>query len=92
MRHGAWPLQQELHDRLKRFNVIVAHRRFGKTVFGINELLRHAAEKRKKAARYAYLAPFQRQAKAVGPYPAIVRAERRRFTTETQRTQRRKRV
>jgi phage terminase large subunit len=65
MTHGAWPLQQELHHRRKRFNVIVAHRRFGKTVLGISELLHAAAETKRKAARYAYLAPFQRQAKAV---------------------------
>jgi hypothetical protein len=65
MRHGAWPLQQKLHRRLKRFNVIVAHRRFGKTVFGLTKLLRSAAHAKKTAARYAYLAPFQRQAKAV---------------------------
>jgi hypothetical protein len=65
MKHGAWPLQQRLHRRLKRFNVIVAHRRFGKTVFGLTHLLRSAAHAKKNAARYAYLAPFQRQAKAV---------------------------
>ena len=65
MTHGAWPLQQELHDRRTRFNVIVAHRRFGKTVLGISELLHAAAETKRKAARYAYLAPFLRQAKAV---------------------------
>jgi len=65
MTHGAWPLQQELHHRRKRFNVIVAHRRFGKTVLGISELLHAAAKTKRKAARYAYLAPFQRQAKAV---------------------------
>src|SRR4029453_14150015 len=65
MRHGAWPLQQRLHRRLKRFNVIVAHRRFGKTVFGLTHLLRSAHQAKKKGARYPYLAPFQRQAKAV---------------------------
>src|SRR5215510_928477 len=65
MKHGAWPLQKRLHRRLKRFNVIVAHRRFGKTVFGLTHLLRSAAHAKKNAARYAYLAPFQRQAKAV---------------------------
>jgi len=65
MRHGAWPLQQGLHRQLKRFTVIVAHRRFGKTMFGLTRLLREAAGTRERAARYAYLAPFQRQAKAV---------------------------
>ena len=63
MKHGAWP--QELRDPMKRFTVIVAHRRFGKTMFGINRLLNAATKTRRKAARFAYLAPFQRQAKAV---------------------------
>src|SRR5262245_40249353 len=65
MKHGAWPLQQKLHQKKKRFTVLVAHRRFGKTVFGLTKLLRSAAKTKKKDARYAYLAPFQRQAKAV---------------------------
>src|SRR5215471_16553969 len=65
MKHGAWPLQQELHRRRKRFTVIVAHRRFGKTMFGIAKLIRAATKTGRAAARYAYLAPFQRQAKAV---------------------------
>ena len=66
MMHGAWPLQRELHGKLKRFNVVVAHRRFGKTMFAVIELLQAAAKApRGRAARYAYLAPFQRQAKGV---------------------------
>ena len=32
MTHGAWPLQRELLERKERFKVIVAHRRFGKTM------------------------------------------------------------
>jgi phage terminase large subunit len=63
MRHGDWP--QELRDPMKRFTVVVAHRRFGKTLFGISRLINAAAKTRRKAARFAYLAPFQRQAKAV---------------------------
>ena len=65
MKHGAWPLQLELHERRKRFTVIVAHRRFGKTMLGITRLMNAATDTSKKAARFAYLAPFQRQAKAV---------------------------
>src|SRR5262245_59924925 len=65
MTHGAWPLQRELLQRKERFKVIVAHRRFGKTMLGVTALLEAAAKARRKAARYAYLAPFQRQAKAV---------------------------
>ena len=29
-------LQNEIHNNLDRFNVVVCHRRFGKTVFAIN--------------------------------------------------------
>jgi hypothetical protein len=65
MVHGAWPLQRELLERKERFKVIVAHRRFGKTMLGVTALIEAAATTRRKAARYAYLAPFQRQAKAV---------------------------
>jgi hypothetical protein len=57
--------QAELHGD-PRFKVVVAHRRFGKTVFAVMELVRAAARAAPgAAARYAYLAPFQRQAKAV---------------------------
>ena len=46
MKHGAWPQQRELRDssKTKRFKVIVAHRRFGKTMFGISRLLHAATE------------------------------------------------
>ena len=32
-------LQKHLRTNLARFNVVVCHRRFGKTVFAINELI-----------------------------------------------------
>ena len=32
------PLQEKIHNDLKRFNVICCHRRFGKTVFAINHV------------------------------------------------------
>jgi len=59
------PLQRELHDAVKRFNVIVAHRRFGKTVFCINHAIRAAFVEGKTNARYGYVAPFRNQAKQV---------------------------
>jgi phage terminase large subunit len=59
------PLQAELHGRLKRFNVLVAHRRFGKTVFCINELIARAAASKLRDARYGYVAPLLIQAKDV---------------------------
>jgi phage terminase large subunit len=57
--------QGDLHSALKRFNVLVAHRRFGKTVFAVNELIDKALVCDKEAPRFAYLAPYYRQAKNV---------------------------
>lgn len=58
-------LQAELHRSLKRFSVLVAHRRFGKTVFCVNELLDQALRCDRERPRYGYIAPFYRQAKQV---------------------------
>src|SRR5215470_3375536 len=57
--------QSDLHRSLKRFSVLVAHRRFGKTVFAVGELVRKAGKCKLAAPRFAYIAPFYRQAKAV---------------------------
>jgi len=57
--------QAALHADRTRFKAIVAHRRFGKTVFAVVELLLGAMENGRRAPRYAYVAPFYRQAKAV---------------------------
>ena len=54
-----------LHERTQRWACLVVHRRGGKTVACINELLTRASYTPKKAARYAYIAPFYRQAKDV---------------------------
>ncbi len=59
------PHQARLHAGLKRFNVLVAHRRFGKTVFCINELIAKAAANPRPEPRYAYVAPLLTQAKDV---------------------------
>ena len=59
------PGQRQLHDDRARFKVVVAHRRFGKTVYAVMELLRGAAEVQAEAPRLAYVAPFYRQAKAI---------------------------
>lgn len=48
-----------------RWAVLVAHRRFGKTVFTINHLIRAAIKSEKPDSRYAYLAPTYSQGKAV---------------------------
>lgn len=56
-------LQQRIHDSLKRFNVLVCHRRFGKTVLCINQLIKSAIECERDRPRFAYIAPLYRQAK-----------------------------
>ncbi len=56
---------QPLHRRNKRWAVVVAHRRAGKTVACINELIKAAITARLDNSRYAYIAPFYRQAKSV---------------------------
>ena len=59
--------QQQIHDLLdaKRFAVVVAHRRFGKTVSAINHLIRDAVLNTSEAPRYAYIAPTYSQAKRI---------------------------
>ena len=59
------PLQREIHDNLQRFNVLVCHRRFGKSVFAINELVRDVLTCKLSKPRGAYIAPLYRQAKNV---------------------------
>ena len=63
------PREQQLaiHDLMdsKRFGVVVAHRRMGKTVSAINHLIKDAVLNQKDAPRYAYIAPTSGQAKRV---------------------------
>ena len=59
------PLQRNIHDSLKRWSVIVCHRRFGKTVLAVNELIKKAVECDKERPRFAYLAPTYKQAKSI---------------------------
>lgn len=53
------------HERTQRWAVLVVHRRGGKTVAGINELIKGALTCPNRAPRFAYLAPFRQQAKTV---------------------------
>lgn len=53
------------HKRTKRWSCIVAHRRAGKTVACVNELVIRALYTTKKRARYGYVAPFRQQAKNI---------------------------
>ena len=59
------PQFTEFHARSQRFSSLVCHRRAGKTVACVNDLVAKALHTRKKNARYAYIAPFYRQAKDV---------------------------
>ena len=58
-------LVKSFHKRKERFAVIVAHRRFGKTVAAINDLIRTALTTERSKVRVAYIAPYYRQAKAI---------------------------
>lgn len=53
------------HERRQRWAVIVAHRRCGKTVATINDMVRQAITLDRDHGRYAYVAPFLAQAKEV---------------------------
>ena len=58
---------EPFHERQQRFTKVVAHRRFGKTVGCINDLIRAAVTNTRKQPppRYAYIAPTYTQAKDV---------------------------
>jgi phage terminase large subunit len=75
------PQLEAFHARKERFACLVAHRRFGKTVGAINDLIRDALTINRPDVRVAYIAPYYRQAKAVvwdyakhftAPIPGIV--------------------
>lgn len=53
------------HARTERWAVIVAHRRAGKTVATVNDLIRLALGCRRPQPRYAYIAPYLAQAKEI---------------------------
>ena len=59
--------RRKLHPGLEahRFSVIVAHRRFGKTVGTVNHVIKMAIQSRRLMPRYAYLAPYRNQAKQI---------------------------
>ena len=61
------PRYPEVHKTLesRRFVVLVAHRRFGKTVLAVNHLLKKACLCTRERGSYAYVAPFRNQAKEI---------------------------
>jgi phage terminase large subunit len=62
-----WPRDpfRKFHIRDKRWAVLVAHRRAGKTVACVADLVLDAKHTRKQDARFAYVAPHYNQAKDV---------------------------
>jgi len=57
--------QSKIARALKRFSVIVAHRRSGKSVFVINKLIHEALKCNKQMPRFGYIAPFLKQARQI---------------------------
>lgn len=57
--------QRQVHASLKRFNSLVCHRRFGKTVLAVNQLVSSGLRCKSTRPQYAYIAPLRNQAKAV---------------------------
>ncbi len=57
----------EIHNQLEshRFNVLVAHRRFGKTVGLINHCIKASLSNDKLRPQYAIVAPFLKQVKMI---------------------------
>ncbi|MDF1566234.1 MAG: terminase family protein [Deltaproteobacteria bacterium] len=60
-----YPHQREAHHSRKRFSCLVWHRRSGKTVFAILELILGALGCERERGHYAYVAPYLKQGKAV---------------------------
>jgi len=58
-------LQAEMHNNLKRWNVLVMHRRFGKTVFAVNHMIKHVLTCPLPRPRVALIAPTFTQAKRI---------------------------
>jgi len=56
---------REFHKRTKRWGCLVCHRRAGKTVAAINDLIRAAITSKSPNPQFAYIAPYRSQAKSV---------------------------
>ena len=53
------------HNRTKRWSCLVAHRRAGKTVAAINDLIRAAVTSMSPMPLYGYISPYRSQAKSI---------------------------
>jgi hypothetical protein len=56
-----------MHEGIEnhRFSLVVAHRRFGKTVAAVNALIKSAVQCERIEPRYGYVAPFRTQAEQI---------------------------
>jgi hypothetical protein len=79
----------DFHKREQRWAVLVCHRRAGKTVATIADIIRRAVMEKKENARYAYIAPFYAQAKNIAwdyllrfAEPSIVKANQSELWVE----------
>lgn len=80
---------KDFHKRKQRWAVLVAHRRCGKTVACLNDVIRRAITEGKRDGRYAYMAPYLSQSKAVAwdyllryAEPAIARSNQSELWVE----------
>jgi len=79
----------DFHKREQRWAVLVCHRRAGKTVATIADIIRRAVTEKKENARYAYIAPYYAQAKNIAwdyllrfAEPSIVKANQSELWVE----------
>ena len=79
----------DFHYRKERWAVLVCHRRAGKTVATICDLIRRAISENKPDGRYAYIAPYYAQAKNIAwdyllryAEPAIAKANQSELWVE----------
>ena len=56
---------KSFHNRTQRWACLVAHRRAGKTVAAINDIVRAALMSKDEYPLYSYIAPYRSQAKSV---------------------------
>lgn len=61
----AWQVLVHLGLHVKRWGVLICHRRAGKTVLAVMHLIDRACKLDKANGRYAYIAPQLKQAKAI---------------------------
>lgn len=59
------PFFHRFHARRSRWTILVAHRRAGKTVAAVNDLIERASRNPLPDPRYGYIAPLLKQAKAI---------------------------